>query len=74
MGADFENRAFDDRSFAEFAKLGVDEVVEFSVGGFRACVSHNIIWFGVMLVGFVSFLQLPRKIKLTDTGAPTVGQ
>ncbi len=39
LGADFENRALDDRSFAEFAEFGVDQVVQFLVGGFRDCVS-----------------------------------
>ncbi len=60
---DFEDGAFDDRSFAEFAKLGIDEVNKLLVGGFRACVSHGFVWFGVVLFGCVLFLQLPRKGK-----------
>jgi hypothetical protein len=27
-----------------------------------------------VLFGFVFFLELPREVKLTDTGAPTVCQ
>ncbi len=50
LGADFENRALDDRSRVEFAKFGIDKVVQFFVRGFRACVSHMFTWFGVVLL------------------------
>lgn len=50
LGADFEDRAFYDGSRVEFAEFGIDEVVELAIGGFRKCVSHICIWFGVVLL------------------------
>ena len=44
---DFKDGALDDRSFAEFAELGIDQFAEGFVGGFRTCVSHGFVWLGL---------------------------
>ena len=47
LRADFENRALDDRSFAEFAEFGIDQVAQFSVCGCRDGGAHGIVWLGL---------------------------
>jgi len=50
LGADFKDGTFDDRAFAEFAEFGIDEVVQFLVGGCRDGGTHGIVWLGVGLM------------------------
>ena len=47
LGADFENRALDDRPFAEFAKFGVDQFVQFYICGFRENGTHDVFGSGL---------------------------
>ena len=59
LGADFEDGAFDDRTFTEFTEFGIDEVVQFLVCGFRDGGTHGIVWFGVVLMVTFSFRRCP---------------